>query len=61
MHEACMRLTWKGFMDWLGEESFSEYQSLVTLQSNVNQFTSNDLDPESFNEILENDVLNIVN
>ena len=61
MHEACMRLTWKSFMDWLGEESFSEYQSLVTLQSNVNQFTSNDLDPESFNEILENYVLNIVN
>ena len=56
-----MRLIWKGFMDWLEEESFSEYQSLATLQSNVSQFTSNDLDPESFNEILENDVLNIVN
>lgn len=42
------------------EEIFPEQQKLDKLQSNVNKITENDLNPESFNEILENDVLNVV-
>ena len=44
------------FMDQSEEEKFSEYQELQTLQSNFNKLTNDDLDRESFNEILENDV-----
>ena len=29
MYEACMRLIWRGFMDWFEEENFPEYQELV--------------------------------
>ena len=60
MYEACMRLIWRGCMDWFEEENFPEYQELDTLSSNINNLSDNDLDSKSFNEILENDVLNAV-
>ena len=60
MYEACMRLIWRGFMDWFEEENFPEYQELDILLSNINNLSYNDLDSKSFNEILENDVLNAV-
>ena len=60
MYEACMQLIWRGCMDWFEEENFPEYQELDTLSSNINNLSDNDLDSKSFNEILENDVLNAV-
>ena len=60
MYEACTRLIRRGFMDWFEEENFPEYQELDTLLSNINNLSENDLDSKSFNEILENDVLNAV-
>ena len=56
MYEACMQLTWRGFMDWFEEENFHEYQKLQTLLSNINNLSNNDLNSKSFNEMLENDV-----
>ena len=58
MYETCMRLIWRDFMGWFEEENFPEYQELDILLSNINNLSSNDLDSKSFNEILENDVLN---
>ena len=60
IYEACMRLLRRGFMDWLEDENFFEYQELDTFLSNNNNLSNNDLDSKSFNEILENDVLNAV-
>ena len=58
MYETCMRLIWRDFMGWFEEENFPEYQELDILLSNINDLSSNDLDSKSFNEVLENDVLN---
>ena len=55
-----MRLIWKGFIDRLKEKNFAEYQELDTLLSNINNLSDNGLDSKSYNEILENDVLNAV-
>ena len=60
MYEACMRLIWRSFMDCFEEENFPEYQELDALLSNIRNLSDNDLDSKSFNEILENDVLNAV-
>ena len=60
MYEACMQLIWRGFMDRFEEENFFEYQELDTLLSNINNLSNNDRDSKSFNEILENNVLNAV-
>ena len=60
MHEACMQLIWRGFIDWFKEENFPEYRELDTFLSNINNLSDNDLDSESFNEILENYALNAV-
>ena len=56
MYEVCMAVIRKYFMDQSEEEKFPEYQELQTLQSNFNKLTNDDLDRESFNEILESDV-----
>ena len=55
-----MQLIWKGFIDWLKEKNFAEYQELDTLLSNINNFSDNGLDSKSYSEILENGVLNAV-
>ena len=57
MYESCMRLVWRGFMDWFEEENVPEFQELDTLLCTINNLSYNELDSKSFNEILENDVL----
>ena len=56
MYEACMRLIWTGFIDWLEEENVPEYQIFGTLKDNIKKFSDNDLDPKMFNEVMENDL-----
>ena len=56
IYEACMRLIRRGFMDWLEDKNFLEYQELDTFLSNNNNLSNNDVD----SKILENDVLNAV-
>ena len=56
IYEACMRLIRRGFMEWLEDENFLEYQELDTFLSNNNNLSNNDVD----SKILENDVLNAV-
>ena len=51
---------WSCFMDFWAEENFPKYPELDTLQSNINNLTKNDFDPESFNGLLGNYVLNLV-
>ena len=51
---------WSCFMDFWAEENFPKYTELDTLQSNINNLTKNDFDPESFNGLLGNYVLNLV-
>ena len=60
MYEACMRLIWKGLMDWFEEVNFPEYEELDTLVSTIYNLSNNDLNSKSFNEISEHDVLNFV-
>lgn len=47
-------------MDFWAEENFPKYPELDTLQSNINNLTKNDFDPESFSGLLGNYVLNLV-
>ena len=55
MYEACTRLVWESFIDWLNETHSTEIQNLVFLQLNIQDLIESGFDPCVFNEILNSE------
>ena len=55
MYEACMRLVWQSFVDWLKESNSDDVRNLDILQSKLQDLIDSELNPIVFRDVLNSE------